>query len=118
MKEFLNDFMAKNRDLDIYPKDILAPLFYNTIQFIYKNFDKNVFVLSRVINAALFDAIMVGVAKRLIKGDITERAYLNEKYQSLLSDEDFKLSCMSGTSDEKPVETRINMAIRAFDDVE
>lgn len=117
MKTFLNDFMSSNRHLNKYSKDILVSLFNKTIDIVYRNLDRKVFVLSSRINVALFDAIMVGIATRLEKGEILNGKLLQEKYNALLEDKEFFSSCIGGTTDESAVGTRVTKAIAAFDEV-
>lgn len=117
MKKFLNGFMSSNKHLDKYSKDLLVSLFYKTIDAIYINLNKKVFVLSSRVNVALFDAIMVGIATRLEKGAILNGKLLQEKYDALLINPNFSNSCKGGTTDEKAVENRINLAIDAFAEV-
>ena len=117
MKKFLNEFMSSNKHLEKYSKDTLVNLFYKTIDAIYSNLDRRVFVLSSRVNVALFDAIMVGIATRLEKGEIQNGKLLQEKYDALLKNDTFYKFCKSGTTDENAVETRIKNAIDAFDEV-
>lgn len=118
MKKFLNGFMSSNKHLDKYSKEALTNLFYDTIEVIYNNLNRKVFVLSTRVNVALFDAIMVGIATRLIRGKILNGKLLQGKYDALLKDERFYNSCKSGTTDESFIEYRINKAIKAFDEVD
>ena len=69
MKEFLNKFMARNRDLTKYSGESLNALFRQSISTIYKAVGKRAFRPSRAINIAVFDAVMVGITHRLQMGN-------------------------------------------------
>ncbi len=117
MKSFLNSYMGDNRYLKKNSKEELIALFDNTIEIIHKSLGNKAFRPIKVINAAVYDAVMVGVAFRLIKGEIKNFKDLNEKYDSLLVNPNFQEMYKTNTSDEKIVKGRINIAIDAFKDV-
>ena len=68
----------------------------------------------RSINAAVFDSVMVGVAKRLARGVINDLEEVRVKYEALLADEEYANVIASATSDEKNVEKRMEKAEKAF----
>lgn len=117
MKGFLNTYMGENSNFKINTKEELTILFNNTIETIYKSLGNEAFRPVKVVNAAVFDAVMVGVAIRLSKDKIENLRELNEKYKSLLADSRFMEAYKNHTSDEKIVKSRINLAIEAFKDV-
>lgn len=118
MKSFLNSFMGENRNLDKGSKEELTALFNNTIEIIYKSMGAKTFRPVKALNAAVYDAVMVGVAVRLSKGEIKNLKELNDKYVSLLANPNFQETYKTNTSDEKIVKGRINIAIDAFKDVQ
>jgi uncharacterized protein with ParB-like and HNH nuclease domain len=117
INKFLNKFMGSNKELIKYSKEQLGDLFNSMIEFIYDTLDVDAFVLSRGINAALFDSISIGVAKRLNRGNIENLDLFKEKYKSLILNASFREACGSNTSDEKAVKTRIDTAVEAFNGV-
>ncbi len=117
MKGFLNIYMGENAHFKINSKEELSNLFNNTIETIYKSLGNKAFRPVKAINAAVYDAVMVGVAIRLSKGKIENLKEINEKYESLLADSKFIEAYKNHTSDEKIVKSRINLAIEAFKDV-
>ncbi|GAF83745.1 unnamed protein product, partial [marine sediment metagenome] len=64
--------------------------------------------------AAIFDSIMVGVARRLEKGDIEDIEALRRNYIALLSNKDFISATETHTSDEENVVMRMKLATKAF----
>lgn len=117
MKLFLNKYMGYNRKLDKQSKDELAKTFLNTIETAFKFIGSDVFRLERSINAALFDAVCVGIAFRLQKGPISDGEQFRRAYYGLLQNEAFRKVITESTADEKNVFQRINSAIEAFADL-
>ena len=70
-------------------------------------------------NASIFDAVMVGIARRLEKGAIQNFESLQEQYQNLLENEHFRAVSVNAanTSHEKNVKQRIKLATEAFANV-
>lgn len=119
MKEFLNNCMRKNNRLKIHSADQLNKTFTRTIEIIFKCIGKQAFRPTNAFNAAVFDAVMVGVARRLEKGDITNCEIFKESYNSLLVDKAFLDAIETGTTASvSSVTNRIQEAIKAFQDVE
>jgi hypothetical protein len=117
MKEFLNNFMAWNRNLTKVPGEKLFGLFSETLGSIYSAIGKQAFRPSRAINTAAFDSIMVGVARRLATGAPVSVESLKTVYFSLLSDEEFLEITQHSTGHPTNVERRIQMATEAFSSV-
>jgi uncharacterized protein with ParB-like and HNH nuclease domain len=115
MKEFLNKFMGKNTNLNLYNETDLKKKFSTIIDFIYKALGDKAFRIKTTINAAVFDAVMVGVAKRLDKGHISNIESFKIKYYELLENESFLKSISTATSDENNVKNRIDLASKYFD---
>ena len=69
-------------------------------------------------NSAVFDAVMVGIARRLEKGEIHDHEELVKQYQSLLKNEAFVAAVFEGgTTSEQSVRFRIGLATEAFADL-
>jgi len=118
LKLFLNGFIEDNRNLEIYNKETLNKLFSDTIHFIWNILGKSAYVQNKKINAAVFDAVSVGLAKRLEKGNINNNELFKTKYNELLDMSEFVECVLSRTSNESSVKLRIDLAIKQFEDIE
>jgi hypothetical protein len=117
MKGFLNSFMSEHRNLDgDFGRDAEG-MFKYTINFVYETIGKRAFKLSRVLNAALFDSIMVGLARRLRNGEIKNRSAFISTYDELLRYADFREMAERATANEENVYKRIMIATHAFADL-
>lgn len=117
MKGFLNSFMAEHRNA---PREFLLDsqgMFTDTIEFIFQVIGKRAFKLSRVLNAALFDSIMVGTARRLRRGTINDRDQYSLRYDRLIGNQKFREVSERATADEENVSARLIFATDAFADV-
>lgn len=118
LKEFLNRYMAKNRHLESQTEDDLKRIFFMTTDFINKVLGSKAFRPERALNVAVFDSVVVAVTHRLTKGGIQKERQFRAAYDKLLSDEMFQDAVMTGTSDEKKVRTRMELAGQAFSGIE
>ncbi len=64
----------------------------------------------RALNAAVFDSVMVAVARRLQAGPIKNVASVKEQYDKLLKDNKYVEAITRTTSDEDRVSSRISIA--------
>lgn len=117
MKAFLNTFMGRNRMLQKLSKEQLTSAFVPTIEVIHDAIGNRAFRLARVLNAAVFDGVMVGVAKRLTQGPISDPEILKQRYSELLKNRDFLAVAERATADEESVSRRLRLATNAFADV-
>ena len=114
MKEFLNKYMGKNRNFNTQSESILERAFKPTIEFLAQALGRHAFRPERAINAAVYDAVIVGLARRLDRGPIENMEAFKAKYEKILSDSNFMDACKTGTSQEKNVRTRIKKAAEYF----
>lgn len=117
LKSFLNSFMTRNRNFELHSKEELHTIFKSTIDFISRNIGFSAFRNGNRINAAVFDSIMVGVAKRLNENPNMNDELFIQKYNELIIDEEFISYTQSSTSSESSVKGRINKAITQFKDL-
>lgn len=117
LKSFLNTFMNVNRDLKHNSARELKDIFKRTYSFIVKTIGEKPFRVKRNLNLGAFDAISIGLAERLKLGDILELQEFKTAYNALTNSPRFITVVQGGTSDEKNVEVRIEMAINAFKDL-
>jgi uncharacterized protein with ParB-like and HNH nuclease domain len=119
MKEFLNIYMGKNRHLKSQSAEELTEVFTDTIELAVRSLGRRAFKPKKGLNSAVFDAVMVGIARRLERGRATDLKGLKERYQSLLENEDFASTAFKGgTTSEEIVKRRIKLATEAFSDLE
>ena len=119
MKEFLNIYMGKNRHLKLQSAEELTRVFTDTVELAVRSLGKRAFKPKKGLNSAVFDAVMVGIARRLERGKVTDLKGLKGRYQSLLENEDFaSIVFRGGTTSEESVRRRIKLATEAFSDVE
>lgn len=114
LKSFLNTYMNVNRDLKHNSAEELNDIFTRTYGFIVEAIGGKPFRVKRNLNLGAFDAISIGLAERLRKGDILDVSEFKLAYDKLTNNVDFISVVQGGTSDEKNVEMRIDMAVNAF----
>ncbi|MDQ2841188.1 MAG: DUF262 domain-containing protein, partial [Acidobacteriota bacterium] len=113
MKDFLNRFMARNRRLKLHSEDEIETVFKESIHLVKDCLGRSAFKPKRALNAAVFDAAMVGIARRLE----TSKPNCNElrtSYEGLLANEEFLRVSERSTADEENVEKRLRLATEAF----
>ena len=114
MKDFLNNFMSSNVDLEVQSEDELTSVFSRTTKLLAGALGTKAFRPEKVVNAAVVDSVMVAVATRLRDGDITDVDELRRQHKTLLVNKRYLEAIKSGTSGESNVETRMALAKRAF----
>ena len=114
MKEFLNKFMARNRDLSKYSGESLSLLFEQSLTAIYKAVGKRAFRPSRAINIAVLDAVMVGITRRLQVGSAPSISGVKSSYDQLLSNQEFLDVTQHSTGHPTNVERRLRLATETF----
>lgn len=117
IKGFLNTYMADNKHLSRETAEEMEGLFNDTVKTIHKHLGANAFRPRRSLIAAICDAVMVGIARRLSKGEIQDGEALKRQYEELLLDGRFLETVTSHTSDQDVVGRRITLATEAFADV-
>ena len=119
MKDFLNKYMGKNRNLTLTrqsEKDFRG-LFMNSIKVVYNSLGATAFKPIGKFVAAVFDSVMIGASRRLEKGEINDLNEFRKKYQALLKEEEYTNATSTHTTDEKNVKSRITLATNAFADI-
>lgn len=118
MKDFLNDATEKliRRGADVIPQ--VKSLFQSTIDFIYASLGSGAFKPERAINAAVYDSVMVGTARRFQDRPQPRHEAFKEAYHQLLDLKEYIALVSSSTSDDKNVERRLELATAAFGDLE
>ncbi|USR91556.1 DUF262 domain-containing protein [Phormidium yuhuli AB48] len=119
MKEFLNQFMKTNRNLQRYSALEIKGVFENTINTIYQALGERAFRPRRGLHAAVFDAVMVGVANRLKQGEVQQKSLLQNAYNELLENHKFLESSINSRqmTNIRNVKNRIDLATQKFQNV-
>jgi len=116
MRDFLNDFASdENKTLTSATLDELTELFRTSIDIINKAKGRAAFRPVRALNAAVFEAVVVGIAER-IRGSkqSPDVAKIGAGYDRLLLNADFMSASNSATATEESVKTRQRLAVEAF----
>lgn len=117
LKSFLNSYMARNRAFGINDKASLEGLFHNTVDTIFAAVGEKAFRSGSRINAAIFDSVMIGVARLLAQNATPDLAELKRRYDALLSDPEYLEFVDSRTSSQTSVRGRIEKSIEAFNNI-
>ncbi|MCX6141732.1 MAG: DUF262 domain-containing protein [Ignavibacteriales bacterium] len=114
MEEFLNTFASKNKNPSSEFLGECRDTFQSTMSLVKAQIGQKAFRVIRGINAALFDSVMVGVARRQKTSAILEVAAINKVYQDLIVNENFRKAITDGTSDEGSVALRLGISTDSF----
>ena len=117
MVSFLNAFMGKNKNLSAARAEEMQNTFRATVGFILSSLGKSAFRPTRVLNAAVFDSVMVGTAERLVHGCISDPLAYTNSYNALIANATYLDFCARGTASEERVRQRLKLAIEAFSSV-
>lgn len=118
IREFLNQFVAKNRHLSEPMWSEFRDVFLDSIQTAYDALGNRAFRPKSMLNAAVFDSVMVGIARRIQEKPISSLEQLKDAYDTLLTDEKFVSGFKVSTSNVENVRTRFACARTAFRDIE
>jgi len=118
MKEFLNSYMSHNRHFQMQSADQIWNSFVGTVEIIGEYLGSKAFRRKGGLIAAIYDAVMVGAARRLERGGIHNLEGLKKRYQELMANDQFIEATLTHTTDEENVQTRLRLAVHAFADIE
>jgi len=93
-------------------------LFKSTIDFIKAALDTRAFKPERAINAAVYDSVMVGTARRLRSSRAPSAAAFAEAYDGLLRTGEYMDLVSRSTADDTNVARRLKIATEAFAELE
>lgn len=114
MNGFLNKFSSLMNKVSNDELDELSNLFKATIDKVNSALGSRAFRIIRALNAAAFDAVMVGLAKRLKSGPEPSDQDVASAYDTLVANDEFRQACESATADEENVRKRLALASHAF----
>lgn len=114
MNDFLNKFSETMNDGPQSDIEKSADLFTSTIGLVHSAIGEKAFRPHKVLNAAVFDSVMVGIAGRLKSGARPGDASVLAAYERLLTDTDYLRLCERSTADKENVEQRLRLSRAAF----
>jgi hypothetical protein len=115
LKGFLNNFAASNRDLSDLNTTVLGDRFREAARLLYEGVGRQ--ALRRQgsqINAALTEALFVGLMRRLDHGIPIAAAAVGEAVKALQSDQTLASAVSRSTADEENVRARLETATAVF----
>lgn len=117
MKTFLDTFINANLNLTKLSESELGKLFETTMGAVEASIGDRAFRPVKAFNAAVFDSISVGLARRLSRGPIKDVPEIKKRYEALLKNAKFVSAYERATAREENVSTRTQLATEAFADV-
>jgi Protein of unknown function DUF262 len=117
VKSFLNHYLAANREREGDQVEPLEELFSSATGEINEHIGRNAFRPVRPVNAAVLDAVMVGVMKRLALKPISDGKAMKTAYEELLKDRRFVAATTYSTAAEDSVSDRLTLATNAFSNI-
>jgi hypothetical protein len=115
LKKFLNDFMGEHRTLDRLQADELGQLFKAASDLLLQGPGRSALRRSgNQINAALTDALFVGLMRRLESGRPISPETVAGVVDSLEANDELLASIARSTADEETVRTRLSIATAGF----
>jgi hypothetical protein len=115
MAAFLNTYAGSNRHLQRQGAEETTRAFAETIDLAYGALGTSAFRPRGPLNAAVFDAVMVGLARRLDQGPVAVGGEeVKGRYDDLLSNQEFINATETGTAHQESVEVRLTRATEAF----
>ena len=116
--EFLNQFSKKYQNP---AQEFLAKCeakFTESIAIIFQALGEKAFKPEGSLNAAVFDSVLVAIARRLDAGSITNIEALRLAYEQLLQDQAYRAGTERASADEANVAVRIRRATEIFADLQ
>lgn len=115
LKTFLNDFLRVNRDLTtLRPEEVKKRFQLAALLIASGPGREGVRYQSAQINAALTEAVMVGLLRRLDQGTAPAQADVASTIEKLKGDGYLQESITRSTADEENVRSRLELATAAF----
>ena len=114
MSGFLTSFMARYRNISESEAQDLRVLFEDIIELVDEALGTEAFRPEKRLNAAVFDAVMVGLAAARAHGGLPSHDIFLAVYNALTKEPDFISATTTGTSQQLNVKNRLNLAQEAF----
>lgn len=116
MRDFLNEFAA-DESKEATPKklELMDKAFRGSMVLFNASRGKNAFRLFRALNAAVLEAMVVGLADRILADKPTpDPVAVGKAHDSLMEDRAFIGACTSATAAVETVKLRQKLAVEAF----
>jgi uncharacterized protein with ParB-like and HNH nuclease domain len=114
MKSFLNDFMNESKNISEGSCKALAESFKGCVTVVHDHVGTKAFKPVSSFNAAVFDAMMVGLAKRLGSGPITDFDSFARAFSDVSKSGDFQQWTSRSTADDEIVKKRLQLTTDVF----
>ena len=114
MKEFLNKFVKKHREDKNNKINEYSNHFKQCCDIFLEAIDSRPFRRVVAINVAFYEAAMVALTEKIIRDGIPEKDFVNDKYQLLIDDIDFREYISQSTGNKTSVFKRIERAKEIF----
>jgi hypothetical protein len=114
LKVFLNSFLSRHRNLEGLNPAELRSTFATTCEMLADTLGRRSLRAGGQINAAFADSMMVGMASRIRRGPIADRAAVSTARDQLLANDAFLSAIGRATADEDRVSRRLSLAKEAF----
>lgn len=116
LKKYLNDFTAAHRDLEDFPVATVRERFSAAARLLVEGPGRAALrtAAGRQVNAALTEAVLVGLSRRLDVGGVDNPAAVGTEVVGLLASAEFQRTIERATADEESVRTRLALATQAF----
>ena len=115
MSEFLTMFVQKNRNPQDHFLMEATDIFVRTMDACMTAFGERSFRLERALNAAVFDSMSVGLARKIASsGHPPDLEQTRLIHRSLLEDTDYLGAISRSTADENSVSIRMSKAVEGF----
>jgi hypothetical protein len=116
LKKYLNDFAARHRNLEDLPSEGIRERFESCAQLVQTSVGSSALRLGEggQVNAALTEAMFVGLCRRLDAGPIQDARAVKTAIGIMRQNDGFTHAVSRATADEESVRTRLAVATQAF----
>lgn len=114
MKQFLNDFMEKHMNLDDEQYKAFGDSFRMVTSTVAECLGPEALRPQRNLNVSVADAVMVGLARRLRRGPISDKEALLKAHKELMQRLEEEELYRSGTTNRDRVHRRIQIAVETY----
>jgi hypothetical protein len=114
MSEFITRWAKKNKNPSDAFIDECRNLFITSINSIYDALGDSAFRPERVLNAGVFDSVMVAIAKRQSGGERLQKEKITGVYRALMNNQDYVRMVSISTSDAINVKGRLEISTSEF----